>query len=61
MQTALFIDYLRTSGVAVISVTEGQNTMDEGHDRIIGIRLTAPYSLERRAASSQRAKKQQNW
>ena len=27
----------------------------------IGIRLTAPYSPERRAASSQRAKEQQNW
>jgi DNA invertase Pin-like site-specific DNA recombinase len=27
MQTALFIDYLRQCGVAVISVTEGLNTM----------------------------------
>lgn len=38
MQTALFIDYLRQCGVAVISVTEGLNTMDEGHDLIIGVR-----------------------
>jgi DNA invertase Pin-like site-specific DNA recombinase len=27
MQTTLFIDYLRQCGVAVISVTEGLNTM----------------------------------
>lgn len=38
LQTALFIDYLRSSGVAVISVTEGLNTMDDGHDLIIGVR-----------------------
>ncbi|MCI7727849.1 MAG: recombinase family protein [Clostridiales bacterium] len=38
MQTALFIDYLRQCGVAVISVTEGLNTMDDGHDLIIGVR-----------------------
>lgn len=38
MQTALFIDYLRQCGVAVISVTEELNTMDEGHDLIIGVR-----------------------
>ena len=38
MQTALFIDYLRQCGVAVVSVTEGLNTMDDGHDLIIGVR-----------------------
>lgn len=38
MQTALFIDYLRQCGVAVISVTEELNTMDDGHDLIIGVR-----------------------
>ena len=38
MQTALFIDYLRQCGVAVISVTEGLDTMDDGHDLIIGVR-----------------------
>ena len=38
MQTALFIDYLRQCGVAVISVTEGLNTMDDGDDLIIGVR-----------------------
>ena len=27
----------------------------------IGIRLTAPYSSERRAAASRKAKEQQNW
>ena len=27
----------------------------------IGLRLTAPYSSERRAAASQKAKEQQNW
>ena len=37
-QTALFIDYLRQCGVAVISVTEGLNTMDDGDDLIIGVR-----------------------
>jgi DNA invertase Pin-like site-specific DNA recombinase len=38
LQTALFIDYLRQCGVAVISVTEGLNTIDDGHDLIIGVR-----------------------
>ena len=38
MQTALFIDYLRQCSVAVISVTEGLNTMDDGDDLIIGVR-----------------------
>lgn len=38
MQTALFIDYLRQWGVAVISVTERLNTLDEGDDLIIGVR-----------------------
>lgn len=38
MQTALFIDYLRQYGVAVLSVTEGLSTMDDGHDLIIGVR-----------------------
>ena len=38
MQTALFIDYLRQCGVAVISVTEGLNTLDDGDDLIIGVR-----------------------
>ena len=37
MQTALFIDYLRQCGVAVISVTEGLNTMNDGDDLIIGV------------------------
>ena len=37
-QTALFIDYLRQCGVAVISVTEGLNTMEDGDDLIIGVR-----------------------
>ena len=38
MQTALFIDYLRQCGVAVISVTEGLDTTDDGDDLIIGVR-----------------------
>lgn len=38
VQSALFIDYLRQCGVAVISVTEGLNTMDDGDDLIIGVR-----------------------
>ena len=38
IQTALFIDYLRQCSVAVISVTEGLNTMDDGDDLIIGVR-----------------------
>ena len=38
MQTALFIDYLRQCGVAVVSVTEGLNTMNDGDDLIIGVR-----------------------
>lgn len=37
-QTALFIDYLRSSGVAVLSVTEGLNTMEDGDELIIGVR-----------------------
>ena len=38
IQTALFIDYLRQCSVAVISVTEGLNTMNDGDDLIIGVR-----------------------
>ena len=38
MQTALFIDYLRQCGVAVISVIEGLNTMDDGDDLIVGVK-----------------------
>lgn len=38
VQTALFIDYLRQCGAAVISVTEGLNTLDEDHDLVIGVR-----------------------
>lgn len=38
MQTALFIDYLRQCGVAVLSVTEGLNTTEDGDDLIIGVR-----------------------
>lgn len=38
MQTALFIDYLRQCGVAVVSVTEELNTLDDSHDLIIGVR-----------------------
>lgn len=38
VQTALFIDYLRQCSVAVVSVTEGLNTMDDGDDLIIGVR-----------------------
>ena len=38
IQTALFIDYLRQCGVAVFSVTEGLDTMDDGDDLIIGVR-----------------------
>ena len=37
-QTALFIDYLRGCGVAVLSVTEGLNTLEDGDDLIIGAR-----------------------
>ena len=37
-QTALYIDYLRQCGVAVISVTEGLDTMNDGDDLIIGVR-----------------------
>ena len=37
-QTALFIDYLRGCGVAVLSVTEGLNTLQDGDDLIIGAR-----------------------
>ena len=35
MQTALFIDYLRQCGVAVISVTEGLNTMVDEDDLLL--------------------------
>ena len=37
-QTALFIDYLRGCGVAVLSVTERLNTLEDGDDLIIGAR-----------------------
>lgn len=37
-QTALFIDFLRGCGVAVVSVTEGLNTLEDGDDLIIGAR-----------------------
>ena len=37
-QTALFIDYLRGCGVAVLSVTEGLNTLEDGDDLVIGAR-----------------------
>ncbi len=49
-QTALYIDYLRSSGVAVISATEGLNTMDDGHDLIIGVRqiMNDFYAKDRR-------------
>ena len=38
MQTALFIDYLRQCTVAVISVTEGLNTMVDEDELIIGVK-----------------------
>lgn len=38
IQTALFIDYLRQKNVAVISVTEKLNTLEEQDDLIVGIR-----------------------
>ena len=38
IQTALFIDYLRQKNVAVISVTENLNTLEEQDDLIVGIR-----------------------
>ena len=37
-QTALFIDYLRQQGVAVLSVTENLNTLVDEDDLIIGVR-----------------------
>ena len=37
-QTALFIDYLRQHGVAVLSVTENLNTLYDEDDLIIGVR-----------------------
>ena len=37
-QTALFIDYLRQQGVAVLSVTENLNTLLDEDDLIIGVR-----------------------
>lgn len=37
-QTALFIDYLRQCNVAVLSVTEGINTLSESDDLMIGIK-----------------------
>ncbi len=37
IQTALFIDYLRQQGVAVLSVTEHLNTLRDEDDLIIGI------------------------
>ena len=37
-QTALFIDYLRQQGVAVLSVTENLNTLHDEDDLIIGVR-----------------------
>lgn len=38
IQTAMFMDYLRQKDVAVISVTEGLNTLREQDDLIIGLR-----------------------
>lgn len=38
-QTALFIEYLRERNIAVISVTEGLNTLTENDDLIVGIRV----------------------
>lgn len=38
IQTTLFIDYLRQKNVAVISVTESLNTLEEQDDLIVGIR-----------------------
>ena len=38
IQTALLIDYLRQKNVAVISVTESLNTLEEQDDLIVGIR-----------------------
>lgn len=38
-QTALFIEYLRERNIAVISVTEGLNTLAENDDLIVGIRV----------------------
>ena len=37
-QTALFIDYLRQQGVAVMSVTENLNTLSDEDDLMIGVR-----------------------
>ena len=37
-QTSLFIDYLRQCNVAVLSVTEGINTLSESDDLMIGIK-----------------------
>ncbi len=37
-QTALFIDYLRQCNVAVLSVTEGLNTLSESDDLMIGVK-----------------------
>ena len=37
-QTALFIDYLRQQGIAVLSVTENLNTLLDEDDLIIGVR-----------------------
>ena len=37
-QTSLFMDYLRQCGVAVISATEGLNTMVDEDDLIIGVK-----------------------
>ena len=37
-QTALFMDYLRQCNVAVLSVTEGLNTMVDEDDLIIGVK-----------------------
>ena len=37
-QTALFIDYLRQHGVAVLSVTENLNTLHDEDDLIVGVR-----------------------
>ena len=65
MQTALFIDYLRQCGVAVISVTEGLNTMNDGDDLIIGVRQlmndSMPGTLEIRSATVTGRNKKKGW
>ena len=48
MQTALFIDYLRQCGVAVISVTEGLNTVFVG----VGVVLEGGLDLDFQAQTT---------